>query len=224
MGPAAGAAESEEPLQRVSCIGCSGHQKICREPEPCRNCKTHKARTIIVAVVLTSVILVLIACLAVPRPKLQSTDRGPPAVPCCPDGWVGYRGKCYYFSETEGNWTYSRSNCSSLGASLAGIDSEQEMMFLLRYKGVHDHWIGLQKEQGQPWKWTNGTEFNRLFRIRGGSDCAYLNDEKGVSNSRCYMERRWICSKPEVYVMGKGTHWKGAQNKPPRNNKECGGT
>ncbi|XP_039373650.1 C-type lectin domain family 2 member D-like [Mauremys reevesii] len=182
-------------------------------PQPPRNCKTHKARTIIVAVVLTSVSLVLIAAiapLAVPRPKLQSTDLGPPAVPCCPEGWVGYRGKCYYFSETEGNWTYSWSNCSSLGASLAGIDSEQEMMFLLRYKGVHDHWIGLQKEQGQPWKWTNGTEFNLLFRIRGGSDCAYLNDKKGVSSSRCYMERRWICSKPEVYVMGKGTHWKGA--------------
>ncbi|KAH1182627.1 hypothetical protein KIL84_004119, partial [Mauremys mutica] len=64
-----------------------------------------------------------------PRPKFQSTDLGPPTVPCCPDGWVGYRGKCYYFSETEGNWTYSRSNCSSLGASLAGIDSEQDMVY-----------------------------------------------------------------------------------------------
>ncbi|XP_067422157.1 C-type lectin domain family 2 member D-like isoform X2 [Emydura macquarii macquarii] len=137
--------------------------------------------------------------------KRSSADLGPPAGPVCPDGWVGYQGKCYYFSETEGNWTYCRSNCSSLGASLAGIDSEQEMTFLLRYKGVHDHWIGLQREQGQPWKWTNGTTFNSLFTIRGGGDCAYLNDENGVSSSRCYTERRWICSKPDVYVIGKGT-------------------
>ncbi|CAM4652001.1 unnamed protein product, partial [Caretta caretta] len=40
--------------------------------------------------------------------------------------------------------------------------SEQEMAFLLRHKGVQDHWIGLQREQGQPWKWTNSTKFNHL--------------------------------------------------------------
>uniref|UniRef100_A0A674IYT6 C-type lectin domain-containing protein n=1 Tax=Terrapene triunguis TaxID=2587831 RepID=A0A674IYT6_9SAUR len=88
------------------------------------------------------------------------SDPCPPAGPACPDGWIGHRGKCYYFSETEGNWTYVQRHCSSFGASLAGIDSEQEMTFLLRHKDVHDHWIGLRREQGQPWKWTNGTEFN----------------------------------------------------------------
>uniref|UniRef100_A0A8C3FAL5 C-type lectin domain-containing protein n=1 Tax=Chrysemys picta bellii TaxID=8478 RepID=A0A8C3FAL5_CHRPI len=44
-----------------------------------------------------------------------------PAVPRCPDGWVGYLGKCYYFSEAEGNWTFSQSNCSSFGASLQDL-------------------------------------------------------------------------------------------------------
>ncbi|XP_074827905.1 C-type lectin domain family 2 member D11-like [Natator depressus] len=137
--------------------------------------------------------------------KLSSADR----CPSCPDSWMGYRGKCYYFSETKGSWTDSRSRCSAPGASLAGIDSEQEMAFLLRHKGVRDHWIGLRREQGQAWKWANGTEFNHLFQIRGGGDCAYLKDEKGVSSSRCYMGRRWICSKPEVYVMGKETALEG---------------
>ncbi|CAM5097452.1 unnamed protein product [Natator depressus] len=112
-------------------------------------------------------------------------------------------------AETKGSWTDSRSRCSAPGASLAGIDSEQEMAFLLRHKGVRDHWIGLRREQGQAWKWANGTEFNHLFQIRGGGDCAYLKDEKGVSSSRCYMGRRWICRKPEVYVMGKETALEG---------------
>nr|XP_006116300.1 C-type lectin domain family 2 member D-like [Pelodiscus sinensis] len=87
-----------------------------------------------------------------------------PAVqgPWCPDSWVGYQGKCFYFSEGEGNWTYSRSNCSALGASLTGIDNEQEMTFLLRHKGKLHHWIGLWRDPGQPWKWANGTEFNNL--------------------------------------------------------------
>ncbi|CAM4651004.1 unnamed protein product [Lepidochelys olivacea] len=99
--------------------------------------------------------------------------------------------------------------CSALGAYLAGIDSEQEMAFLLHHKGVYDHWIGLRREQGQPWTWANGTKFRDLFQIRGGGDCAYLNEKKGVSISRCHMERRWICSKPEVYVMGKETALEG---------------
>uniref|UniRef100_A0A674J225 C-type lectin domain-containing protein n=1 Tax=Terrapene triunguis TaxID=2587831 RepID=A0A674J225_9SAUR len=60
--------------------------------------------------------------------KLPSADLCPPAGPACPDGWIGYRGKCYDFSEVEGNWTYVQSHCSSFGASLAGIDSEQEMV------------------------------------------------------------------------------------------------
>ncbi|CAM4635827.1 unnamed protein product [Lepidochelys olivacea] len=121
---------------------------------------------------------------------------------------MGYRGKCYYFSEREGSWTDSQSRCSPPGASLVGIDSEQEMAFLLHHKGVYD-WIGLRREQGQPWTWANGTKFKGLFQIRGGGDCAYLNEEKGVSSSRCYMERWWICSKPEVYVMGKETALEG---------------
>ncbi|KAH1182644.1 hypothetical protein KIL84_004136, partial [Mauremys mutica] len=128
---------------------------------------------------------------------------GGKSTPClaavaCPEGWVGYGGKCYYFSELEGNWSSSQSHCSSLGASLAGIDTLQENAFMLRYKGPPDHWIGLQREQDQPWKWPNGTEFNNLFEVRGGGDCAYLNEKAAVSSSRCYTRRNWICSKPDV--------------------------
>uniref|UniRef100_A0A8C0J1W8 C-type lectin domain-containing protein n=1 Tax=Chelonoidis abingdonii TaxID=106734 RepID=A0A8C0J1W8_CHEAB len=67
------------------------------------------------------------------------------------------------FPKTKENWTYSQRNCSALGASLAGIDSEQEKRFLLRYKGKLDHWLGLWREQeqdqDQPWKWANGITF-----------------------------------------------------------------
>uniref|UniRef100_A0A8C3F7H8 C-type lectin domain-containing protein n=1 Tax=Chrysemys picta bellii TaxID=8478 RepID=A0A8C3F7H8_CHRPI len=75
--------------------------------------------------------------------------------PSCPHNWVGYGGKCYYFSEAGENWNNSQSNCSSFGASLAAIDTPQEMTFLLRCKGKLDHWLGLRREQDQPWKWFN---------------------------------------------------------------------
>uniref|UniRef100_A0A8C3H5S1 C-type lectin domain-containing protein n=1 Tax=Chrysemys picta bellii TaxID=8478 RepID=A0A8C3H5S1_CHRPI len=100
----------------------------------------------------------------VSAPYTQSGAACP--VAACPDGWVGYLGKCYYFSQAEGNWTYSRSHCSALGASLAVIGTQQEMVrprfwdFLICYKGPSDHWISLWREPDQPWMWTNGTEFN----------------------------------------------------------------
>lgn len=126
-----------------------------------------------------------------------------PATPNCPDGWVGYLGKCYYFSATEGNWTYSQSHCSSLNASLAVIDTFQDLVFMLRYKGFFDHWIGLWRNQeGQPWKWPNGTEFNNLFEIQGEGDCVYLNNNDARIVG-CGLERRWICSKWDGYTTRK---------------------
>uniref|UniRef100_K7GB18 C-type lectin domain-containing protein n=1 Tax=Pelodiscus sinensis TaxID=13735 RepID=K7GB18_PELSI len=126
---------------------------------------------------------------------------GPPAGPGCLDDWVGYRGKCYYFSEVEGNWTNSQTNCSGFRASLVVFDSEQEKV---RERDGHrlNHWLGLRREQGQPWKRVNGTEFNLWFDIKGGGDCAYLSPAF-VGSSRCSSHAHWICSKQDAYTAGK---------------------
>uniref|UniRef100_A0A8C3KMG3 Uncharacterized protein n=1 Tax=Calidris pygmaea TaxID=425635 RepID=A0A8C3KMG3_9CHAR len=46
----------------------------------------------------------------------------------CPFNSISYRRKCYYFLEVEGNWTSGQANCSALGASLAMLDSMQEVL------------------------------------------------------------------------------------------------
>ncbi|XP_034613536.1 C-type lectin domain family 2 member B-like [Trachemys scripta elegans] len=191
------AAESEEPLQGRA--NSDGQQDTGGEPEPRCNC-TRRTVALTVTLAIVSSAFIIATVLAVQGCKLLSADLCAPAEICCPDDWIGYRGKCYYFSETEGNWNYSLTNCSALSASLAGIDSEQDMVFLQRYKGKFDHWIGLRRNPGQPWKWANGTEFNNLFVVRGGGDCGYLNDENGVSSSRCTNERYWICTKPDAFT------------------------
>ncbi|XP_043384195.1 C-type lectin domain family 2 member D2 isoform X2 [Chelonia mydas] len=128
MGPAAGAAESEEPLQEL-CVNGNGHRETGGNPDPPCNCQKSLTCGVVVAlIVVSSALIAAIIALAVLASKLSSADLCPPAGPSCPDGWMGYRGKCYYFSETEGSWTDSRSRCSAPGASLAGIDSEQEMV------------------------------------------------------------------------------------------------
>ncbi|CAM5157668.1 unnamed protein product [Eretmochelys imbricata] len=178
MGPAAGAAESEEPLQEL-CVNGNGHRETGENPDPPWNCQKSPTCGVVVALrVVSSALIAAIIALAgatltlhvtvsfsMLASKLSSADLCPPAGPSCLDGWMGYRGKCYYPSEREGSWTDSQSRCSAPGASLAGIDSEQEMVFLLRHKGVYDHWIGLRREQGQPWTWANGTKFKDLYEL-----------------------------------------------------------
>uniref|UniRef100_A0A452ICA5 C-type lectin domain-containing protein n=1 Tax=Gopherus agassizii TaxID=38772 RepID=A0A452ICA5_9SAUR len=183
--------QSEQPLNR------NGDLNKGRKPGNGFGCTLGRS-VICLVLFVAGLIIGLATALTLLSANSHVADPGPLAAHCCLDSWVRYRGKCYYFSEAEGNWTYSQSNCSSLDASLAVIDSDPEMAFMLRYKGKPEHWIGLRRELelGQPWKWANGSEFNSWFSIRGGGDCAYLNDERGISSARCIMARYWICSKP----------------------------
>ncbi|NXT32329.1 CLC2E protein, partial [Pelecanoides urinatrix] len=115
--------------------------------------------------------------------------------------WLGFQGKCYYFSDVESNWTSSQESCEALGASLATISTVDELKFIKRYKGEANHWFGLQKEN-DVWWWTNGTAFNNWFEVRGGGYCAYLN-EKRIGSSLCHTTKKWVCSKPDDYVLWK---------------------
>nr|XP_042703947.1 C-type lectin domain family 2 member D-like [Chrysemys picta bellii] len=167
-------------------------------------CKCLRNKVTIPVYGLLIIIVVLVVLVGVSVAALAGALSDPFGSPSCPHNWVGYGGKCYYFSEAGENWNNSQSNCSSFGASLAAIDTPQEMTFLLRCKGKLDHWLGLRREQDQPWKWFNGTKLNDLFEIKGGGHCAYLSDGF-VGSSRCSSHTNWICSKHDAYTMGKGT-------------------
>ncbi|CAM4657067.1 unnamed protein product [Caretta caretta] len=131
-----------------------GNPESGAEPGDGRSCRLGTC-TVAVSVVL---VILIAAFVAVAVLVLKAE---PQFMACCPDGWIGYQGKCYYFSEAEENWNNSQRRCSALGASLALIDSEQDLALMMRYKGVSEHWIGLWREQeGQRWKWVNGSDLN----------------------------------------------------------------
>ncbi|NWH47660.1 CLC2E protein, partial [Fregata magnificens] len=116
--------------------------------------------------------------------------------------WLGFQGKCYYFSAVESNWTTAQESCVALGASLAIISTMDELVFIKRCKGEANHWFGLRKEKDDSWWWTNGTAFNNWFEVRGGGPCAYLNQER-ISSSLCHTKKNWLCSRPDDYVRWK---------------------
>nr|XP_025039582.1 uncharacterized protein LOC102461789 isoform X2 [Pelodiscus sinensis] len=121
------------------------------------------------SVLLVALILSLVVALAVVASRRYT--------PSCPDSWVGYQRKCYYFSETEGNWDFSRSQCLALGTSVTGIDSLQE---LVRFAGkCGKKWFcggdgrGWAREKAQrregSWPHVRGAGHNK----GGGKGCAF---------------------------------------------------
>ncbi|XP_078510042.1 C-type lectin domain family 2 member D-like [Lissotriton helveticus] len=134
-----------------------------------------------------------------PEQSRSSEDGKESAVlPPCWDGWIWYRNKCYYFSESAEKWTVTKDSCTALNSTLAIIDTRQELDFLLYHKGDLDRWIGLRRDPGQQWILVNGTKFNNLFKVDDHSECAYLNHGI-VKSSECYSKRKWICSKISFY-------------------------
>uniref|UniRef100_A0A8D0L9B2 C-type lectin domain-containing protein n=1 Tax=Sphenodon punctatus TaxID=8508 RepID=A0A8D0L9B2_SPHPU len=171
-------------------------------------CKRALCRKEVLAVVLIInvgwIITALVATFIVRNAKTEPLEPSVPWSPACPNSWVGYQRKCYYFSEERGAWDSSQRKCSIYDASLAGIVGEQEKAFVMRYKGNRDYWIGLRRHLGQPWRWVDEAEFNRSLEVtEKGGGCAYLGDGVAVS-SRCSLPRRWICSKLDAYTSGEG--------------------
>ncbi|XP_024588952.1 C-type lectin domain family 2 member D [Neophocaena asiaeorientalis asiaeorientalis] len=146
---------------------------------------------IIIIMVLVTIVMVLSTFLSVRNTKPVSYV----LYVTCPKGWIGFGNKCFYFSEDTRNWTSSQTFCTSLEAVLGQFETEEELNFLKRYKGPSDHWIGLRRESSHHvWKWTDSTEYNASFVIKGVGECAYLNDI-GLSSARSYTDRNWICIK-----------------------------
>ncbi|XP_058026076.1 early activation antigen CD69-like isoform X4 [Ahaetulla prasina] len=126
----------------------------------------HKGQKFTVAVAVAVAIVTFFA--VIPLAVLNAK----PCLPClsivsaaCPDFWIGYRGKCFYVSKEERNWALGLKTCSSLNASLAVIDTQQELDFWVEIFHPLHYWFGLSREINQVWKWYNGTEFeNQCFR------------------------------------------------------------
>ncbi|XP_008576296.1 PREDICTED: early activation antigen CD69 [Galeopterus variegatus] len=165
------------------------HEGSLQVPVPCA----------VVTVVFITILIIALIALSVGQyncpglyafPVLSDNN-----VSSCSDDWVGYQRKCYFISTETKSWTLAQNSCITRGATLAVIDSEKELIFLKRYVGRAEHWIGLKNEAGQTWKWSNGKEFNNWLNFTGSADCAFLNSTE-VSSTECKKNLHWICSKP----------------------------
>ncbi|MGH0120267.1 UNVERIFIED_CONTAM: hypothetical protein FKN15_060675 [Acipenser sinensis] len=89
----------------------------------------------------------------------------------CPEKWMQFNGKCYYFSTDTMNWNSSRDNCTSMGGHLVIIKSKAEQDFISNRTGSTKYWIGLNDQaiEGQ-WRWVDNTTLNPKERYWGNRD------------------------------------------------------
>ncbi|XP_055970783.1 C-type lectin domain family 2 member A-like [Sorex fumeus] len=140
------------------------------------------------------VVFLLIAGLVIHFRVYSMTPKAPERNPCL---GIETKEKCFnLYGETK-NWTASQQFCHSKGSELAHINTKEEMELLKSHVGIAMHWIGLSREEGGPWKWTDGTTFNDLFEVSGNGLFAFINSD-GVQSSMGHLDLLWICSKSKI--------------------------
>ncbi|XP_046765503.1 C-type lectin domain family 2 member B isoform X12 [Gallus gallus] len=169
----------------------------------CSELRQNRHHVLCVAV-LCILVLALVAVIVLQR---LSCLPPPPFSHVCPNASIGFQGKCYYFSYTKSDWNSSREHCHRLGASLATVDTEEEMEFMRGYRRPADRWIGLHRAEGdEHWTWADGSAFSNWFKPQGGGQCVYLHGD-WINSTLCHSEKFWVCSRADSYVLWrKGTN------------------
>ncbi|XP_055969176.1 low affinity immunoglobulin epsilon Fc receptor [Sorex fumeus] len=63
----------------------------------------------------------------------------------CPEDWVNFGRKCYYFGQgTPKKWLQARNACRALQGQLVSIHSQEEQDFLTQHGSKFGTWIGLR--------------------------------------------------------------------------------
>nr|XP_036306489.1 low affinity immunoglobulin epsilon Fc receptor [Pipistrellus kuhlii] len=122
----------------------------------------------------------------------------------CPEQWVSFRRKCYYFGEGPKRWFQAREACRGLGGRLASIHSPEEQDFLAKHSSRKGTWIGLRdldREGEFVWmdqsplgysNWGSGEPDNGAQ----GEDCVMLLSSGQWSDAFCgsYLTS-WVCDR-----------------------------
>ncbi|XP_078542508.1 uncharacterized protein LOC144828299 [Lissotriton helveticus] len=112
----------------------------------------------------------------------------------CPEDWLYNGRKCYYFSKKREHWDDSQLFCSFYNASLALINSQEELNFLMELTCEHHMWIGLRRRE-DAFEWANGTTCNQtMCAISDFGECVYIEDG-AVRVSGCSLIRPYICTR-----------------------------
>ncbi|XP_030285260.1 snaclec A7-like [Sparus aurata] len=119
----------------------------------------------------------------------------------CLDGWLSFRGSCYYIENYPDSWRNAESFCAGFGGTLVSVHNIWEYQFLQRMVKTAGHafaWIGGYYFEGE-WRWGDGSMFNYhnwdSLSSTNQYQCLQLNSQvsKGWSNHGCSMSFPFVC-------------------------------
>ncbi|XP_076977691.1 C-type lectin domain family 17, member A [Tamandua tetradactyla] len=121
----------------------------------------------------------------------------------CPEGWLPFEGKCYYFSPNTKTWDGARKFCQENYSHLVIISSVAEQKFVSKAHGSpRVYWLGLHDNDHEgDWRWLDGSpvtlsfwdpqEPNNLYE----EDCASMNKGGTWNDLSCGKTTYWICER-----------------------------
>uniref|UniRef100_A0A8C3W5V9 C-type lectin domain-containing protein n=1 Tax=Catagonus wagneri TaxID=51154 RepID=A0A8C3W5V9_9CETA len=122
----------------------------------------------------------------------------------CPEGWLPFQGKCYYFSPNTKSWDEARQFCQENYSHLVIINNfaEQVSSPFQAHGSPRVYWLGLNDRNLEgDWRWLDGSpvtlsfwdpeEPNNLY----DEDCASMNRGGTWNDLSCDKTTYWICER-----------------------------
>ncbi|XP_069506700.1 asialoglycoprotein receptor 1-like [Ambystoma mexicanum] len=135
----------------------------------------------------------------------KTMDPRDPSGKCtfCPEGWLVFGSRCYFYSTTEQSWELSERSCRALDAHLAVIHSREEMRFVAEHINT-TIWIGLSdRDIENDWRWVDGTPYaaspkfwprNQPDNV-GNEDCVTISQNMDWNDDKCWWLYTSMCQK-----------------------------
>ncbi|XP_074240817.1 low affinity immunoglobulin epsilon Fc receptor isoform X2 [Saimiri boliviensis] len=122
----------------------------------------------------------------------------------CPENWVSFQQKCYYFGKGTKQWVHARYACEDVEGQLVSIHSQEEQDFLIKHASRTGSWIGLRNldlkgefiwMDGTPVDYSNWAPEEPTNRNQG-EDCVMMRGSGDWNDIYC--DRKlgaWVCDR-----------------------------
>ncbi|XP_052500224.1 C-type lectin domain family 17, member A [Budorcas taxicolor] len=122
----------------------------------------------------------------------------------CPEGWLPFQGKCYYFSPSTKSWDEARKFCQENYSHLVIISNSDEQDFVAKAHGSpRVYWLGLNDRDVEgDWRWLDGSPVTLSFwdpqepnNLYNNENCASMNKGGTWNDLSCDKTTYWICER-----------------------------
>ncbi|XP_073468132.1 C-type lectin domain family 12 member B-like isoform X3 [Aquarana catesbeiana] len=124
----------------------------------------------------------------------------------CPEGWILFGMKCFWFSSEKKAWQNSENDCGSKNSKLIVVQqNDKELRNFLSRKG--EFWVGKEIIWSYPrgWKWPTNYD-SHLW------DACWKIDEGNMKGVPCWDSNRWICERNLVLTTLQKTYQSNYKN------------